>query len=219
MHRTTIIGIFFLPVVIGALALILKKLADDGWEIMRRRGLPTWRLTISLLFVLFLIGVYIAWLVADKTSPAVEAQGYRGGCPAQMIDASKGLTSVVLSQQAACVGDSIGIWAHQSFTDEDLKNFVADKKPEEIASALKTNASFLKIIEVLRTVDPVTRAKSLDEAASAYREPWAKLRIDPKTASIEELKMGQTEAGSMAERMVARSVADLARSLLQTESP
>ena len=214
MERTTLIGLFLLPILIGTFVVIARRIIDDIWEVIRRNCARTyWRVMIITLMILFVLGALLVWMMTEK-SPRVEAQNQRV-CPVQIINASKGLIGAVLTEQAACVGDSVGIWAHQAFTDEDLKEFVADNKVEKISQSLKTSKPFIEIIDGMRSMNAAKQQELLQQAASTYRPTWAERGTDPHTSSVEELKKGQTEAGNTAERMIAEAVVTVARSLLE----
>ncbi|MCA1614567.1 MAG: hypothetical protein LC795_10600 [Acidobacteria bacterium] len=88
----------------------------------------------------------------------------------------------------------MGIQAGQCFTDNDLNRFKTDKTVDKIVDDLKKDKDFLAIIESIKGMQG-ERAALLDRALQTYRKTWGELNLNPATASAEELRKGQTEAG------------------------
>lgn len=168
---------------------------------------------LSLAIIFSFMG--IVFIVLSTMSPIIRMVRGSSPCPSATVDKSSGLVGVILEQQRACVGDSVGKWAHESFTDENLKTFFAEKKVEQIVDLLKTNEDFLAVVETIRSLPTSERGKLIAEGAHTCRPTWAQNRTDPDIASVEDLKRGQTEAGSKAECLVAEGITNLARSLMK----
>jgi hypothetical protein len=127
--------------------------------------------------------------------------------PKQLIDRIKQL-------QTEYVRDSTGTEADQCFTDDDFKQFNSDRKPAEIVERLQKDNDFKRLVSAIRDIDSSQREDLLNKASNTYRKPWSELRLNPTTASAEELRKGQTKAGSEAEKSIARTVVDLVRRMI-----
>lgn len=125
------------------------------------------------------------------------------------------LAEKIKAKQHDAVGDSLGTRDYQCFTDAKLRKFKQDRMPDKINNALRMDKGFIDIVLAVQTLEPADRQKLLDDSAHTYRESWGQLGIDPATASQNELRRGQTDAGSEAERLIAESVVALVQDLCQ----
>jgi len=115
------------------------------------------------------------------------------------------LIEIVKDKQATHVKVSFGELAHQCFTDEDLEAFKRNRIPERIAQDLRKNNRFLSVVLAVKALPPVERQELLEAASKTAKPTWAELnRIDVE---------GQTEAGHIAEKMIASRIVDLVSEL------
>ena len=126
---------------------------------------------------------------------------------------TESLINIIKDKQHQRVGDSTGPLDYQCFTDAKLAEFDKAKVPNQVASEHKKDASFIQLTLAMRTMDPAARQELLRRAANNYRPPWSQLGIDPSASNSEKLLMGQTKAGSAAEREIAEAVANLVKDL------
>lgn len=116
------------------------------------------------------------------------------------------LIELIQQQQAVCVGESYGQWAHECFTWRNLETFNREDVPGKIVKKLKEDAEFADLVAQIQEMTPSARSELLRQAAGTYKPTWAQLgRISPA---------GQTDAGQQAERRVAAAIVGLVRQLL-----
>lgn len=127
--------------------------------------------------------------------------------PEQLIDTIKRL-------QGKYVRDSTGTEAGQCFTDDDFDEFNKQKKTAEIVGELQNDKDFIAIINAVREMDMAKRSALLDKALNTYRKEWRVLKLNPATASPDELLKGQSTAGMKAEKSIAQTVVDLVKRLI-----
>ena len=120
------------------------------------------------------------------------------------------LINLIKNKQHA-VRDSTGLNNYDNFTRQNLDQFKRDRVPEHIADDLKNDERFEDLVSQIKSLNPDDRQKVLDAAETTYRLSWSQLGLNPATASAEDLKRGQSEAGSEAERMIAESIVNLIR--------
>ena len=121
------------------------------------------------------------------------------------------LLTKIKQLQGVYVKDSTGTEADQAFTDDDLNQFIRDKKTTEIVERLEKDNDFKALVNAIKAMDSEKRSDLLDRGLKTYRHPWSELHLNPKTASADELRKGQTDAGSKAEKLIAQTVVDLVR--------
>lgn len=124
--------------------------------------------------------------------------------PKRLIDKIKQL-------QGQYVQDSTGTEPGQCFTDDDFKQFISDRKTAEIVEQLQKDTDFKALLNAIKDMNSEQREDLLNKALNTYRKTFSELRLNPKTASSEELRKGQTNAGTKAEKLIAQTVVDLVR--------
>lgn len=116
------------------------------------------------------------------------------------------LDQIIREQQRRYVRESYGIWAHQCFTDADLEQFKRDATVHRIASHLKHDRGFIAVVLNIKEMAQDARRKLLESSVKPLHPTWAQLgRITPE---------GQTEAGQVAEIMIAKGIVDVVEELL-----
>jgi hypothetical protein len=112
------------------------------------------------------------------------------------------LVDLVQWHQRRAVRMSTGTLAHQCFTDDDYKRFVAGQIPLRIVTRLKGADDFAAIVAALRTFPREKLVTELRSARRHARPTWAQIGfIDPQGR-------GQTEAGHAAELQIAAAIVD-----------
>lgn len=117
-----------------------------------------------------------------------------GRAPAEM------LTDVVRWQQLAQVKQSTGELHFEAFTWIDLHRFHRNAEHDRIAATLTRSPDFQEITQALRGLPPEQLRIALDSAASLARPTWRSMGY------IDRSGHGQTEAGHIADLMVADAV-------------
>jgi hypothetical protein len=130
--------------------------------------------------------------------------------PTPTIDPEQ-LVRKIKQLQKEYVQDSTGLEAGECFTDDDLNQFNADKKTAEIVAGLQKDKDFTALLAAIRGMTPARRGELLDRALDTYRRTWLELHLNPKTASAERLREGQTDAGMRAEKLIAKTVVDFVK--------
>lgn len=173
-------------------------------------------------FVVVLLAVYLegASQFLDQTvSRRLEAESNtspaRVSIESPMVDPEK-LIAVIAKLQRDNVSDSAGLMAYQCFTDDALTEFKKANIPDQVAEDLKHDAEFLSLVLTIKAMSPPNRQKLLSRASGTYRRTWAQLGLNPALASQDELRRGQTAAGSEAERLIAEAIVDLVKLLCST---
>jgi hypothetical protein len=126
------------------------------------------------------------------------------------------LISFVKQLQTEYVQDSTGIEAHECFTKDDFNQFVSDKKTAEIVERLRNDNDFRNLVSAIRDLSFDKRSDLLSRASNIYRRTWSELKLNPKTASADELRKGQTLEGMKAEKLIAQAVVNLVRQMLSS---
>jgi len=117
------------------------------------------------------------------------------------------LLGIIVEQQRKTIKESIGPEAFQSFTDEDLQRFKANRMTERIVADLRNDNRFLEVVLAIKAMKPAERQQLFKTAGKTYKPTWAKLgKIS---------REGQTEAGQQAEMLIAQAIVNLAREWLQ----
>lgn len=124
------------------------------------------------------------------------------------------LIAKIKQLQGEYVRDSTGIEADEAFTVDDLNQFISDKKTTEIVERLKKDNDFRALVNAIKEMGSEKRSDLLDRGLKTYRKPWSELHLNPKTASADELRRGQTVMGSKAEKLIAQAVVDLVRQMI-----
>jgi len=124
------------------------------------------------------------------------------------------LIATIKQLQRDYVQDSTGIEAGECFTDDDLNQFKNQKKPAEIVERLQRDNDYKSLVQTVKQMDASKRTDLLDKALNTYRRNWSELHLNPKTAAADELRKGQTVAGSKAEKLIAETVVDLVRRMI-----
>ena len=141
-----------------------------------------------------------------QTSPTILHQESKTLSPQEPKTKPEKLISIIQEQQRKNVKESWGELAHQCFTDDDLAHFVQSKRTEQITESLKRNPDFLDVVSAIRQMKPGERKKLLISADKPLRPTWSELgRIS---------REGQTEAGQKAERMIATSIVNLVKKMV-----
>ncbi|MEK7752164.1 MAG: hypothetical protein AAB654_09635 [Acidobacteriota bacterium] len=141
---------------------------------------------------------------ANCATPGTDQAGSAGGGDEQKALAA--LADIIAAQQKKHVRESWGEWAHECFTEIDLKEFVRTGVPGRIAEDLRRSRRFIEVVLAFKQVPADRREKQLNACRRPLRKTWAQLgRIS---------REGQTEAGQKAERMIAEVIVDEVRKLV-----
>lgn len=162
---------------------------------------------------------------AEPTSRAANANTAINASPAananRAVDASstlpppsskvkpERLIDIIKQLQMEYVGESFGLESGQCFTDVDFNKFIRVKKTAEIVERLRNDRDFIAVVTAIRDMKSEDRSALLDKARLTYKKTWRELRLDPRSASADQLRKGQTDAGQKAERLIAQAVVDL----------
>jgi hypothetical protein len=146
---------------------------------------------------------------------AVAAPPAEGKCATSIAGRANTLIDVVRLEQAACVGESVGPWAHQTFTVVRLKKFQEENVVGQITQLLKSDKDFLSIVAAIKPLSITERQELLRQAGRTYLPTWEELGLDPTINSADELKAGTSVAGQQAQKLVAEGIANMAESLAQ----
>jgi hypothetical protein len=112
------------------------------------------------------------------------------------------LLDLVQSQQQRHVRKSVGVLAHECFTDRDLASFRAAGTPAKIVERLKQTPEFANVARTLEALPAEQRAATMRKARETARPTWSQMGF------IDRQGRGQTEAGREAELMIARAIVD-----------
>jgi hypothetical protein len=118
------------------------------------------------------------------------------------------LIPYIEAQQKAHVRESTGIYAYQCFTEVDLGRFKADSVHLKLAREARQSPRFRAIVAQLRTLPEEPRKAILAEARSVGHPTWAQLGRITTDGS------GQTEAGQVAEKLIAGAIVHATEELL-----
>jgi hypothetical protein len=146
---------------------------------------------------------------APATAVPTPPQASSGDSPAPRAVDTEKLIQIVQRKEREQVRDSTGAAASQCFTDADLASFRKARIPQKVAATLKKDADFIELVLAIKAMGPSPRQNLLGRAKTTYRLSWDRMNLDPNTASQDELRRGQTSAGSDAERLIAESIVDL----------
>lgn len=120
------------------------------------------------------------------------------GLPPQPTD----LIEVITRESRTVVRSSWGELAHECFTDENLKRFIADGVHQKVAERLKRDPGFIAIVKEIGVLPNNRRDDLLSKARQTARPTWAMMGfIDPQGR-------GQTSAGRKADLLVAGAIVD-----------
>ena len=113
---------------------------------------------------------------------------------------------IIEERQRKHVRKSTGELAHESFTEDDLTQFIENKTPERITATLKTDKSFIEVAIAIKQLPASERETLLETGRNTFRPTWAELgRIDPE---------GQTDAGQEADKLIAEAIVQLTQELI-----
>jgi len=105
------------------------------------------------------------------------------------------------------IRESHGVWAHECFTDIDLREFKRAGRPAQIAQGLKGSREIAEIVSALAGLPADRRNSLLNSCRRPLRPTWAELgEISPR---------GQTEAGQQAEKLIADAIVDMVKGMLE----
>ncbi len=125
------------------------------------------------------------------------------------------LIEIIKELQKEFVRESYGVYDGQNFTDEDLNDFINRKKTDEIEKRLKSSNDFAATIAVIREMPPAEQEKLLNMARQTYKETWGQKGLDPAVTPPDTLRKYQTDAGQEAEKMIAKTVVNLATKMIE----
>jgi hypothetical protein len=128
------------------------------------------------------------------------------------------LIAIIKQLQTEYVRDSIGVEAHECFTDDDFNQFISNKKTVEIVERLHKDNDFGNLVNAIRDLNSDSRSNLLNRALNTYRRTWSELHLNPNSASADELRKGQTRGGMQAEKLIAQTVVDLVRQMLSSRA-
>jgi hypothetical protein len=117
------------------------------------------------------------------------------------------LINIIKRIQKKYVRESWGIYKEECFTDIDFEKFNNDGSLYEIKNSIENDRIFAVLIRRIEEMPLAQRADLLSRAENTYKKTWAALNLNPANSSREQLRAGQTEAGSNAERAIAEAVA------------
>ena len=131
--------------------------------------------------------------------------------PASAEAAAQRLNRIIGRQQAKHVRESFGQAAHECFTSSDLELFRERRTPMQIGLAVARLSEFHSIVKELASLPSAERGRLLAGLRRPLRPTWAELgRIT---------RRGQTDAGNLAERLIADAIVDLVEQVLAARSP
>jgi hypothetical protein len=113
---------------------------------------------------------------------------------------------IIRDQQNFFVKESYGTDAYQCFTDDDLQNFLKKGVPQIIRDNLQKSNEYLAIIMAIKEMDAIKRQELLNHAQNSFKPTWGELGHISRE--------GQTDAGQTAEKLIANSIVDLTKGLL-----
>lgn len=142
----------------------------------------------------------------SNTSPPISSPDVYG--PSRLI-------YIIRQKQDAEVRKSSGLWAQDNFTDEDLKEFMEKNTVQQIVESLQVDQEFLTTVEAIKSMPSDQQEELLQSGLHTYKRTWTERGLNPKKANPEKLSEGQTEAGQMAEKLIAEGIVNLVRSLLK----
>lgn len=117
------------------------------------------------------------------------------------------LLEYIRQKQNRYVRESYGEMAHECFTDDDLEAFNRRGLLDKILQDVGNDTMFDDIVIAIRNMAPSDQSVLLHSAACTYKPTWAELgRIDRK---------GQTEAGQLAEKMIAEGICGLVKARIR----
>jgi hypothetical protein len=152
---------------------------------------------------------------SPQSSSGPPARPTESATVAAKVDPER-LISLVKQIQTEYVRDSTGIQAHECFTKDDFNQFVKDKKTAEIVERLRNDNDFRNLVSAIRDLSFDKRSDLFSRASNTYRRAWRELKLNPETASADELRKGQTDEGMQAEKLIAQAVVNLVRQMLSS---
>lgn len=110
------------------------------------------------------------------------------------------LLDIVKTAQETHVKASWGELAGQSFTDADLQAFQSRGRAQIIAAGIAETQQFQSVVRALRSLDQLAQQKLLESARQPLHPTWQEMGYISRD--------GQTDAGQMAERLIAAEIVD-----------
>jgi hypothetical protein len=103
---------------------------------------------------------------------------------------------------------STGIYAHQCFTDDDLRKFRAARTAGNVAQTARRSPRFRAIVTAVAALSVELRRSLLSDAALMAHPTWEELGRITTDGS------GQTLAGAAAEREISAALVDAAEEII-----
>jgi hypothetical protein len=139
---------------------------------------------------------------------------FLAGCEQEKFDPStikpEDLREIIAEQQRKRVKESTGVWAHECFTDDDLRHFIQSGQPRKIAEALKASPRFMAVVAALKQMPANERQQLLNSCRRPLRPTWAEYGAISPAA--------QTIAGQRAELLIAEAIVNLVAELISSDS-
>lgn len=161
----------------------------------------TMRTSIRIFASVFLLAAALAGrgLAQQVPGPA------RGVAP---VARAEDLARYIRDEHRRQVRLSTGIYAHQCFTDDDLRKFRAARTAENVARAAALSPRFRAIIAAVAAL-PLDRQRALlADAAQLAHPTWEELGRITSDGS------GQTWAGAIAEREISEALVSSAKEII-----
>ncbi len=142
-------------------------------------------------------GTWVEWDTSGKINS--KTIYYYGRTQKEIEEA---FINVIHQKQSQYVGQSCGTWAHECFTDLDFQRFKRENAPASIRRGLIDDPSFAALILSVKQLPTKAWSRLRQKGLATFKPTWAQLgRISCE---------GQTDAGQVAEKMVAKAVVQVA---------